>query len=221
MIKVLRFKAILVLGPPGAGKSPFGDFLQTKEISGRQLWHFDFGREMRAILKNSKRRPRVDSPEYFSSEEINRIRQSIEEATLFEEEDRELAQKVLRHFLEKNKIQPKDILTLNGLPRHPGQVPWLSGLVEIKLLVHLICSEQTAIKRILHNLDGERSGRGDDSPEIIRKRYRVYRRRTEPLLDYLKQTELPVAELSVNEETRPENLWSLLERVENFRNIFF
>jgi adenylate kinase family enzyme len=283
MMRKSGFEAILLLGLPGAGKSPFGDFLERQEISGRRLWHFDFGRELRAILENYRSSRREYSPEakagpgnsyekkhtgisasefsseppnsnfseklfpvedlsrlknfpsvkkslrvedsslsgYFNSKEIGRIRQSVDKATLFEEEDKELVQKIFRYFLEKNRIQLNDILILNGLPRHPGQVAWLSGMVEIKFAVHLMCSEETAIRRILSDLDGERSGRGDDTLEIIRKRYQIYRRRTMPLLAHLRQTEIPLVELSVDEETRVHNLWSLLHQSEDFRKIFF
>lgn len=135
----------------------------------------------------------------------------METASLFEEPDRELVRKIVRHFLEKNATGEDDILILNGLPRHRAQLGWLEDILTIALVVSLDCPEDVAVRRILANLDGERQGREDDRLEVIVRRYRLYQERTGPLLDNFRQSEVPVISLKVDRETRPETLWPKLQ----------
>lgn len=225
-------QALLLIGPPGAGKSPLGDYLQKQSSAGKKLCHLDFGRELRDILKEHSA-PGSDhqagkgegekettvleagvglsGPNYFSRQELERIRQSVEKASLFEEPDRELVRKIVRHFLGKNAIGEDDILVLNGLPRHRAQLAWLEDILTIALVVNLDCPEDVAVRRILANLDGERQGRQDDRLEVIVRRYRLYQEKTGPLLDYFRQAGVPVISLKVDRETRPDTLWPKLQ----------
>lgn len=225
-------KALLLIGPPGAGKSPLGDYLQEQVIAGKRFCHFDFGRELRELLKEGSAagndRPEenisgeekapgqvgeagLPGPLYFSRQELERVRQSVETASLFEETDRELVRKIVRHFLGKNGVGEEDILVLNGLPRHRAQLGWLEDILTIALVVNLDCPEDVAVRRILANLDGERQGRQDDRLEVIVRRYRLYQEKTAPLLDYFRRTGIPVISLKVERETRPETLWPRLQ----------
>ena len=222
-------KALLLIGPPGAGKSPLGDYLEKQSTAGKRFLHFDFGRELREILKSGEaatgpdrqaekvaEKAELEVPDwqekpavagYFSRPELSRVRQSLETSSLFEESDRELVRKIVRHFLEKNRAEADDILILNGLPRHRAQVNWLEDIVTVALVVSLDCIEEVAVRRILANLDGERQGRDDDRLEVIVRRYRLYQERTWPLVDYFRQAGVPVITLKVDRETRPESLW--------------
>lgn len=225
-------KALLLIGPPGAGKSPLGDYLQKQSLSGKRLCHLDFGRELREILKEhsapgsdhqagkgagekeTSGREAEAGPSatgFFSRQELERIRQSVEKASLFEEPDRELVRKIVRHFLEKNSVGEDSLLVLNGLPRHRAQLGWLEDILTIVLVVNLDCPEDVAVRRILANLDGERQGREDDRLEVIVRRYRLYQEKTAPLLDHFRRTGIPVISLKVDRETRPETLWPKLE----------
>ncbi|MCX8160396.1 MAG: nucleoside monophosphate kinase [Candidatus Saccharicenans sp.] len=225
-------KALLLIGPPGAGKSPLGDYLKKQSPAGKRFHHLDFGRELRAILKEQMEagsrglavngagkkeaveREQGASPApagYFSRQELDRVRQSLETASLFEEADRELVRKIVRYFLERNGVADDDILILNGLPRHRTQVGWLEDILTIVLVVSLDCSEDVAVRRIMANLDGERQGREDDRLEVIIRRYRLYQERTGPLLDYFREAGVPVISLKVERETRPETLWPKLQ----------
>ncbi|MGB4705452.1 MAG: nucleoside monophosphate kinase [Candidatus Saccharicenans sp.] len=218
-------KAILITGPPGAGKSPLGDYLE-KNLSGeKKFWHFDFGRELREIAESaagqnsgaeddnqgdvsssnqcSRMRGEVLT---FSPDELARIKKSLQAAALFEESDRELVKKILLRFFARRNISSRDVVILNGLPRHSSQFFWLQGLLSIALVVHLMCSEEEALARILSNLEEERWGRQDDDPEVVRKRYRQYLQRTAPLVEFLRREGLPVLELQVGLKTTPKEL---------------
>ncbi|MCR4409087.1 MAG: nucleoside monophosphate kinase [Candidatus Saccharicenans sp.] len=225
-------KALLLIGPPGAGKSPFGDYLQKQSGVEKRFCHLDFGRELREIIKEHLTAGADHLPEketekkeqsdregragpagagYFNRQELERVRQSVETSSLFEEADRELVRKIVRHFLEKNAVGEDDILILNGLPRHRAQLGWLEDILNIALVVNLDCPEDVAVRRILANLDGERQGREDDRLEVIVRRYRLYQEKTGPLLDYFRQSGVPLISLKVDRETRPEALWAKLQ----------
>ena len=214
-----KIKAILISGPPGAGKSPLGEFLEKQSFSGLSFIHFDFGRQLRTILKDSgdSFTPPLDG--YFTKDELRRIRQSVEKANLFEENDRELVRKIFRYFFLKKKVKAGAVLVLNGLPRHMAQLDWLEDLVEVVLVVELDCSEETAIKRILNNLKKERKGREDDQPEVISRRYKLYKVRTEPLLNYFRQIGIPVIRLKVDLDSDPRSLWAQLKLHPEFQPI--
>lgn len=49
-------------------------------------------------------------------------------------------------------------------------------------------------------------------PEIFRQRHQIYRERTQPLLEFFKQAEIPVVEVIVDETSGPEEIWSRLRQ---------
>ncbi|HPB58801.1 MAG TPA: AAA family ATPase [Candidatus Saccharicenans sp.] len=220
-----EIKSLLLLGPPGAGKSPFGQYLSRQKIKGRRFFIFDFGQELRQILEGQSEgmvRPdgRNGLQEHYDEQELERIRQVVEKALLFEEPDRELVRKILMNFLSEINPSREDVLILNGLPRHPGQVFWLKGLARIVLAVNLDCPEGVSIRRILANLDGERTGRQDDRPDIISHRYKIHEERTRPLLNWLEREGIPLINLPVSYKTRPEELLEKIISNEAFKLLF-
>ena len=224
-------KAFLIVGPPGSGKSPLGDYLEKQSLPGKRFWHFDFGRLLREIIKPeeaAKNEAGAAEPEpgasaakeeVFNLTEQARVRQSLQTSSLFEEGDKELVRKIFRFYLSRSGVGPDDIIILNGLPRHRAQVAWLQDLVKIVLVINLDCPEELAVRRILANLDGERQGREDDRLEVIVRRYRLYLEKTGPLVDFLRQSGLPVIELQVERETRPETLWKKLQANPEFQKL--
>ncbi|MBC7348418.1 MAG: nucleoside monophosphate kinase [Candidatus Aminicenantes bacterium] len=224
-------KAFLIVGPPGSGKSPLGDYLEKQSLPGKRFWHFDFGRLLREIIQSDKPEKNeagtaetgtgtsASQVEAFSPAELARVRQSLQTSSLFEEGDKELVRKIFRYYLSRTGGGPDDILLLNGLPRHRAQVAWLKDLVQIVLIINLDCPEDLAVRRILANLDGERQGREDDRLEVIVRRYRLYLEKTGPLIDFLRQSGLPVIKLQVEGETRPETLWQRLRASREFQEL--
>jgi adenylate kinase family enzyme len=212
MGKMARVRAVLLLGPPGSGKTPLGEYLAGQKFSAGSVFHFDFGQQLRDLLKNGAQRG-------FRPEEIKRVEEAVKQARLFEKEDKELVKKILADFVKRHSLQPGDWLVLNGLPRHLAQAVWVSELVEIKLVVHLLCPLEISQKRIASGFLEDRSERSDDSPETIAARYQTYLDRTVPLVNFFREREIPVVELLVWENTNPAALWQQLRSQESFKNV--
>ncbi|MBC7363876.1 MAG: nucleoside monophosphate kinase [Candidatus Aminicenantes bacterium] len=205
-------KAILLLGPPGSGKTPLGEYLSAQRFASRSAFHFDFGQQLRDLVNTG-------AQGVFTPREICRVKEAIKQAALFEKEDRELVRKILADFVKRHDLQPGDWLILNGLPRHPEQVDWVSELVEIKLVVHLLCPLEISQKRITTGFLEDRSERSDDSPEKLTARYQTYLERTLPMVNFFREKKIPVVELAVLENTTPPVLWQELQSHEAFKSV--
>ncbi len=203
-------KALIILGPPGAGKTPLGDFLAARNFFGARVFHFDFGRELRNLLRQGPEKG-------FDREEISRVEEVLFQSRLFEEEDEELVIKILEFFIKEKKVSPEDWIVLNGLPRHVGQVEWVSRSVDIRLVVNLVCPVEVCLKRIESGIVENRSERGDDTPETIARRYKIYLERTRPLVEFFLQQKRPLVELQVSEATAPADLWQQLVSCQSFK----
>jgi adenylate kinase len=77
---------------------------------------------------------------------------------------------------------PSPVLVLDGIPRTTGQAIRLASLVDVFLVLHLVARDPDRLVARLA-LRGQLEGRADDESEaIVRHRFEVYRRETEPLL---------------------------------------
>jgi adenylate kinase family enzyme len=93
---------------------------------------------------------------------------------------------------------PRDILLLNGLPRHQGQAAALEGTVQVDLIVVLECTVEVILERIDANSEGDRFGRVDDSPQNIARKLTTFRARTVPLLDYYRGVQVVTVRVSLD-----------------------
>ena len=85
-------RAILLLGPTGAGKTPLGEYFEKKGFGGRKCLHFDFGHEMRSIALGNR------PPEGFDKEEHSFIRDVLDKGLLLENEHFPIAKKIIDFF---------------------------------------------------------------------------------------------------------------------------
>jgi len=199
--------AVLLLGPTGSGKTPLGALLEMRGLAGRRCHHFDFGAQLRQI--NAE--PEKDSG--LTTRELSVIRRSLQTGTLLRKRDFSIARKILMAFLRARKPGPRDLLILNGLPRHLGQAQALEAVLRVRWVVHLVCTPDTVQRRIQFNIGGDRAGRGDDSlPEITRK-LGIFQRQTLPLLDYYVKRGVKTTRLLVGVNTQPRDLWRQLQPI--------
>jgi adenylate kinase len=170
--------AVLLLGPTGVGKSPLGDAIASKGLFGRRCHHLDFGAELRGAVSDKERSGA------YSEEELAFIHGVLERGLLLENEHFSLATKIISLFLERVGFSRRDVLVLNGIPRHTGQARDIATIARIHAVIVLDCSADDVLCRIRDNVGGDRTGRADDNHDLIEKKLVLFRERTEPLIGH-------------------------------------
>jgi adenylate kinase len=160
----MSHEALLLMGPPGAGKGTqaarlaeaeglrkvsTGDMLRAHVAEGSEL-----GRRAEAIMKAGDLVP-----------------------------DELIVAMVRREVEAMDEVR----ILLDGFPRTPGQAEALDALLaefgaRMTAAVLLEVPEDELVRRLLSR--AEQEGRADDNETTIRKRMEVYRASTRPLLDF-------------------------------------
>lgn len=187
--------AMLLIGPTGAGKSPLGEQLQQHGLGGKCCHHFDFGSQLRAVAAAEA------PPAGFTGAEHFFIRDMLEKALLLEKEHFQLAEKIIAAFLKVRQYEQGDLIVLNGLPRHLEQAKDMDRVVAVGMVVVLDCPPEAVHARIRGNAGGDRTGRDDDGQRLIDKKLRIFRERTEPLIEHYRSAGSTVIRLNVAAET--------------------
>ena len=161
-----RFLAVLLFGAPGAGKGTQGRILGT--IPG--FFHLACGDVFRSID--------IGSPE---GKEIYRY--SSRGELVPDELTIRIWRKGLDGQIASSQYKPReDLLILDGIPRSVRQAELLEGHVQVFGVLHLVCADEEAM---IHRIRRRaiRENRVDDANEaVIRHRFEVYRRESEPVL---------------------------------------
>jgi adenylate kinase family enzyme len=202
-----RNPSVLLLGPTGAGKTPLGDTIEARGLWGMSCLHFDFGANLRAVVSEYGG---VESS-HFSPAEIAFLRDVLESAALLEDEHFPLAERILRRFLDTRGAGEDTCIVLNGLPRHVGQARAIEGVLDVRTVVVLECSEATVRRRIEGNVGGDRQSRSDDDPAAVRRKIELFRKRTEPLVDDYRQRGIRIEHVAVGPTTTAEEAWRALD----------
>lgn len=158
---------IIIFGPPGAGKGTQAEIV----IKEKGFDHISSGDIMRRLVSDEVLGDKIKK--YMGAGKL--IPNSI--IIL-------LVEKYL-----KEKLGGAG-LVFDGYPRNIGQAKALDRFAKknkmaIDLVINLKLSETESLHRIL--LRGETSERSDDNAETIKKRLKVYREKTAPILDYYRE----------------------------------
>ena len=195
-----RYKALLLLGPTGAGKSPLGDHLEANGFRGRRCFHFDFGAELRASAQNA------GGGGGLSDADRAVIRRVLEAGALLEDGEFPIALCVFRRFVRERGVGPDDWIALNGLPRHAGQALGLEPEIDVRLVVLLRATADVVRERIRTNTAGDRTGRSDDDPAGIEAKLKIFEARTRPLVEHYSARGVSVIPLEVGAQTTAEEM---------------
>jgi adenylate kinase family enzyme len=189
------YKAMLVMGPTGAGKTPLGDLCEKTGINGTPCVHFDFGENLRQAA--SRAFPDI----LLSFREVAFIKTVLHSGALLENETFFIAEKIFKAFIAEKKPGKEDCILLNGLPRHLDQAKDTYAMVDIQTVILLECTPEVVFERIRLNSGGDRTHREDDRLDKIKDKLDIYRKRTLPLLDYFSSRRIPVKTIHVRPQT--------------------
>ena len=156
---------IVMLGAPGAGKGT--QAVRIAETHG--IPHISTGEMLRSAIA-------------AGSELGQKVKEIVESGALVPDE---LIVEVIRERLSQPDADGGFVL--DGFPRTIGQAEALDALLvelgrPLEVVLELELEQETAVERMLGR--AAEQGRADDTPEVIKNRFEVYRRQTEPLSNY-------------------------------------
>ncbi len=161
-------QAVLLLGPPGSGKGTQGKLVGAipglfHHSSGEVFRHLDPTSKAGAVFAEYSKRGELVPDEVTI--DVWRVNIAAQEA-----------QGAYR--------KGRDLLVLDGIPRNDHQAAILDNDITVHRIVHLQAADEDAF---VHRLKKRalKEGREDDADEgVIRNRFEVYRRETQPVLDH-------------------------------------
>ena len=198
-------EAILLLGPTGAGKTPLGDCLAKRGLFDRRCIHFDFGALLRKVAE--------EGCNGLSADDVITVRNVLTGGALLEDDTFHIARTILEVFIEEQNVGAKDIVVLNGLPRHEGQARDVGEILNMILVVALECTAEITHERVAMNSGGDRTERTDDSVAEIAFKLEIYAARTRPLLEHYRSAGVPCHLVPIGVKTTPMDVLEALNRL--------
>ena len=162
-----RAEVVLLMGPPGAGKGTQA----AKVAQARGLRKLSTGDMLRSHVARGT--------------DLGRQAKDLMDAGELVPDDLIIAMVAA----EMEPMQPVRAL-LDGFPRTPGQAEALDELLErqgasLTAAIALEVDEEELVRRLSGRAQEE--GRSDDNEATIRNRMEIYRRQTQPLLDFYRE----------------------------------
>jgi len=193
--------AALLLGPAGSGKSPLGELIAKNGFFGTKAHHLDFGAELRIVIS------RNEPDTLFTPSDIAFINGVLKEGLLLENRHFPLARKIITAFLERSRFSSKDVLILNGIPRHDGQAKDIASVAAIRSLVLLECSADSVFCRLRDNGGGDRTGRFDDDAALLDVKLRLFNEPTAPLVYHYRNANTTIISVMISNTTTAEEAY--------------
>lgn len=205
---------IILLGPPGSGKGTVSERLE-KDCG---FFHLSAGELLREeVAKKTTIGKEIQS--YINKGELAPSKFVVE--------------------LVKLEVRKKDNYILDGFPRSLEQAKQIEGL-KVDAVVLMDVSEEVVIERFAGRRICEKSGHGyhikylppkkagicdvdgsklvqraDDKPEVIKKRFVVYHKETQPLINYYEKKKLLHR---VDASKKPEDVYNEVKKALKLKN---
>ena len=172
------YQAALLVGPPGVGKGTQGKMLA--QMPG--IFHVSSGDMFRELDRNSK---------------FGRIFQEYAGIGKLVPDDITIKiwQDYMAAKIREQTYKPKnDLLILDGIPRNITQAKLMAPFIQVFKVIYMVCEDREVMfKRIRGRSLKEH--RIDDAEElVVRYRWDVYKRETEPLIDYYPQERIRIVD---------------------------
>ena len=161
-----RYQTVLLFGAPGTGKGTQGKILAS--IPG--FFHLSCGDVFRTIDVKSK----VGKTVYEYSSRGNLV---PDQTTVELWEQHVHANTILGSYKPSS-----DLLVLDGIPRSITQAEIMNQHINILQIIHLFCNDEEAMIKRLRKRALKENRIDDAREDVIRRRWEVYRRETQPVL---------------------------------------
>jgi len=163
-----KFRSILLVGAPGAGKGTIGKALGV--LPG--FFHCSSGDIFRALDPHSELGKSVTL--YLTKGELVPDGLTVE-----------IWEDFLQQQVAAGRLDPaRDCVVLDGIPRNVIQARLVESVVDIVRVFHLDIANRAQLAARLA-LRARAQGRSDDaSPDVIQRRIQIYERETQPILHH-------------------------------------
>lgn len=161
-----RYKTILLIGAPGAGKGTQGKILGT--IPG--FYHCACGDVFRSIDITSK----LGKAFYEHSSRGELVPDEITVQIW--------AETIHAHTVLSQYKPRKDLLILDGIPRTVSQAQIMDKHIEVLKVIYLSCSDEEKMFERLRRRAIKENRMDDADEKVIRRRWAVYEKETRPVL---------------------------------------
>ena len=162
-----RYRTILLFGAPGSGKGTMGKALGA--IPG--FVHCACGDVFRTLDMSSA---------------LGRVFVEYSSKGLLVPDDTTVAlwRESIEGMVASRRFSPdRDLLVLDGIPRNAEQARILADYIEVERVFHLVCSDEARMFERLRRRALKENRLDDASDEVIRRRWEVYERESQPVLE--------------------------------------
>ncbi|RKU14538.1 adenylate kinase [Candidatus Poribacteria bacterium] len=164
-------QSVLLLGPPGVGKGTQGKLLS--HIPG--IFHLSSGDMFRELDEDSELGQLFN--QYATRGEFVPDKITVK-----------IWKEYLRSKIEMNFYNPEtDLLILDGIPRNMTQAELLSPYINVLKILYMVCEDREVMFERIRGRAVKENRRDDADELVVRYRWDVYKRETEPLIDHYPQ----------------------------------
>ena len=158
---------ILLVGPPGAGKSVQAQLLEREA---NVSW-LSMGKVLRENLSGE-------------------LKEHMDKGELVDDD-------VVQDFFDKavQAVPNGTRIVIDGFPRRKSQVEWFLGYVKgarrnVEACIHLVVPEDEVQARL------KERGRQDDQAEVVHDRYEIYKNELTPVLEVYREKGVPIYDIN-------------------------